>query len=102
MLVALVLVHAYARPMRWLLVVLFALVACRSESSARAVRGPTGEIGWFIITCKIDQTQCDERAKRECPAGYTAEHSAGHPSYAESGDTARPAYVGELVIRCKQ
>lgn len=84
------------------------LVGC-SHASAKPVNGPDGSPGWFAISCKKDQGNCEEKAGEVCPGGYDVADASGHQgvdafaSFNQNGGSgyAVSTYRGHMLIKCK-
>lgn len=84
------------------------LVAC-SHASAKPVNGPDGSPGWFAISCKKDQGNCEEKAGEVCPGGYDVADASGHEgvaafaSFNQNGGSGYvvPTYRGHMLIKCR-
>jgi len=93
--------------MRSAAIVLGLCVAGCSHASARPVRGPDGQRGWFAISCKEDQANCYEKAGEVCPGGYVMADRGGQTGTLDmvdstSGDTYSVAtYRGYMLVKCK-
>jgi hypothetical protein len=83
------------------------LVGCGASSTP--VNGPDGEPGWYSISCKRDQTNCEEEAGQVCPHGYVTANAGGqHGTFlmanwsgGHGSAFAAPTYQGHMLIKCK-
>jgi hypothetical protein len=91
-----------------LMVTVATLIVGCSHSNATPVNGPDGQPGWFSVSCKRDQGNCEERAGEVCPNGYETANASGHAgtaafaNYDSNGGTAFvvPTYHGHMLIKC--
>jgi hypothetical protein len=84
------------------------LAGC-SHASATPVNGPDGQPGWFAISCKKDQGNCEEKAGEVCPGGYVTADESGREGavVVANGNSSGswgyvvPTYHGHMLIKCK-
>lgn len=57
--------------MRWLVLVVLFLAGCPDPYSVGATRHASGDGVHVDISCEYDDSKCRDKAREECPGGYS-------------------------------